>query len=42
MTVQAGLAIPAAQSGCLPMVDVFRAVVTSFKAHNWGLFGTGA
>lgn len=37
--VAAGLAVPAAQAGCLPMSDVFKLAVESFKVYDWGLFG---
>lgn len=37
-TVGAGLAVPAAQAGCLPMDEVFKLAVTSFKVYDWGLF----
>lgn len=41
-TVGAGPAVPAIQTGCLPVADVFKLVVSSFKVHNWNLFGAGA
>jgi hypothetical protein len=43
-TVGAGIAVPAEQSGCLPVQEVFRLAVSSFKVHDWNLFGgvTGA
>lgn len=37
-TVGAGMAVPAAQAGCIPMDEVFRLAVTSFKVYDWGLF----
>ncbi|MCL7026904.1 hypothetical protein MKW94_005105 [Papaver nudicaule] len=37
-SVGAGLAVPAAQSGCTPMAEVFRADVANFKVHVWNLF----
>lgn len=37
-TVGAGVAVPAAQAGCLPMDEVFKLAVTSFRVHDWGLF----
>ncbi|GLT27842.1 hypothetical protein SLA2020_028130 [Shorea laevis] len=37
--VGSGLAVPATQSGLVPMADVFKLAVTSFKVNNWGLFG---
>ncbi|XP_043703583.1 ran guanine nucleotide release factor-like [Telopea speciosissima] len=39
VTVGAGLATPAMQSGCLPMAEVFKSSVSSFKVHDWNLFG---
>ncbi|MQM18999.1 hypothetical protein Taro_051999 [Colocasia esculenta] len=42
MTVGAGPAVPAAESGCLPASEVFKLAVTSFKVHDWSLFGSGA
>ncbi|KAL2226126.1 ran guanine nucleotide release factor [Sesamum indicum] len=41
-TVGAGLPVPAAQSGCLPMADVFKSAVTTFKVNDWSLFGAVA
>ncbi|XP_057777167.1 uncharacterized protein LOC130995775 [Salvia miltiorrhiza] len=41
-TVGAGLAVPAAQSGCMPMEEVFRGAVSSFKVNDWSLFGAVA
>ncbi|KAJ3684914.1 hypothetical protein LUZ61_014078 [Rhynchospora tenuis] len=41
-TVGAGVAVPAEQSGCLPVQEVFRLAVSSFKIHDWNLFGGGA
>ncbi|KAL3646470.1 hypothetical protein CASFOL_011650 [Castilleja foliolosa] len=38
-TVGAGLAVPAAQSGRLPMAEVFKSAVSSFKVNDWSLFG---
>ncbi|KAK9286536.1 hypothetical protein L1049_014934 [Liquidambar formosana] len=37
--VGAGLAVPAAQSGCMPMAEVFKLAVSSFKVNDWSLFG---
>ncbi|XWS69728.1 hypothetical protein CRYUN_Cryun04dG0204100 [Craigia yunnanensis] len=37
-TVGAGLAIPAMQSGFMPMVEVFKLAVTNLKVNDWGLF----
>lgn len=36
--VSAGLAIPATQSGFMPMVEIFKLAVTNFKINDWGLF----
>ncbi|KAI7994351.1 putative ran guanine nucleotide release factor [Camellia lanceoleosa] len=41
-TVGAGLAVPAAQSGCVPMAEVFQLAVSSFKVNDWSLFGPAA
>ncbi|PON59200.1 Ran-interacting Mog1 protein [Parasponia andersonii] len=38
--VGAGFAAPAAQSGCMPMAEVFKLAVTTFKVNNWGVFGS--
>ncbi|CAI9096622.1 OLC1v1032813C1 [Oldenlandia corymbosa var. corymbosa] len=38
-TVGAGVAVPAAQSGRLPMAEVFKLAVTGFKVNDWNLFG---
>ncbi|XAR56015.1 hypothetical protein NMG60_11036288 [Bertholletia excelsa] len=38
-TVGAGLTTPAAQCGYMPMAEVFKLAVTSFKVNDWGLFG---
>lgn len=40
--VGAGLAIPATQAGCLPMLEVFKSAVSSFKVNDWNLFGAPA
>ncbi|XP_062082402.1 uncharacterized protein LOC133788815 [Humulus lupulus] len=37
--VGAGAATPAEHSGCMPMVEVFKLAVSTFKVNNWGLFG---
>jgi hypothetical protein len=39
-TVGAGLAVPATQAGCMPMADVFKLAVPSFKVNDWNLFGS--
>lgn len=36
--VGAGVAAPAEQSGCIPMAEVFKVAVSSFRVHNWSLF----
>ncbi|KAG9451253.1 hypothetical protein H6P81_011218 [Aristolochia fimbriata] len=41
-TVGAGLATPAIQMGSLPMSEVFKTAVSSFRVHQWSLFGSGA
>ncbi|KAL3646507.1 hypothetical protein CASFOL_011687 [Castilleja foliolosa] len=38
-TVGAGLAVPAAQSGRLPMAEVFKSAFSSIKVNDWSLFG---
>ncbi|CAN4118847.1 unnamed protein product [Withania somnifera] len=40
--VGAGVAVPAAQSGIMPMAEVFKLAVSSFKVHDWSLFGSSA
>ncbi|TMW93420.1 hypothetical protein EJD97_011727 [Solanum chilense] len=40
--VGAGMAVPAAHSGVMPMAEVFKLAVSSFKVHNWSLFGSAA
>ncbi|KAL3501402.1 hypothetical protein ACH5RR_035851 [Cinchona calisaya] len=42
ITVGAGIAVPAAQSGQMPMAEVFQLVATSFKVNDWSLFGAGS
>ncbi|XP_050215846.1 uncharacterized protein LOC126666953 [Mercurialis annua] len=37
--VGAGMAVPAAQSGYLPMSEVFKLAVSTFKVIDWNLFG---
>ncbi|KAJ6877229.1 hypothetical protein NC651_030075 [Populus alba x Populus x berolinensis] len=37
-TVGAGLPAPAAQSGFLPMAEVFKLAVSNFKVNDWNLF----
>ncbi|XP_057950178.1 uncharacterized protein LOC131145111 [Malania oleifera] len=41
-TVGAGFAVPAAQCGCMPMAEIFELAVSTFKVHDWSLFGTGS
>ncbi|WCJ22058.1 Mog1/PsbP/DUF1795-like photosystem II reaction center PsbP family protein [Euphorbia peplus] len=38
--VGAGMPAPATQSGFLPMADVFKLAVSSFKVDDWNLFGS--
>ncbi|KAF4350714.1 hypothetical protein G4B88_000852 [Cannabis sativa] len=38
--VGAGAATPAELSGCVPMLEVFKLAVSTFKVNNWGLFGS--
>ncbi|XP_060196817.1 uncharacterized protein LOC132626093 isoform X2 [Lycium barbarum] len=40
--VGAGVAVPAAHSGVMPMAEVFKLAVSSFKVHDWSLFGSAA
>ncbi|XP_055818666.1 uncharacterized protein LOC129887552 isoform X6 [Solanum dulcamara] len=40
--VGVGMAVPSAQSGVMPMAEVFKLAVSSFEVHNWSLFGSGA
>lgn len=42
VAVTAGVAVPAAQAGCMPAAEVFKLAVTSFKVHDWNLFGGAA
>ncbi|XP_050214792.1 uncharacterized protein LOC126665900 isoform X2 [Mercurialis annua] len=39
-TVGAGMAVPAAQSGCLAMSEVFKLAVSTFKVIDWNLFSS--
>lgn len=41
-TVGAGVAVPAAQSGVMPLSEVFKVAVSSFKVNDWNLFGGAA
>ncbi|XLT58846.1 hypothetical protein HN873_051450 [Arachis hypogaea] len=41
-TVGARMAVSAEQAGCIPMDDVFRLAVTSFKVYDWRLFGAAS
>ncbi|XP_021771516.1 probable ran guanine nucleotide release factor [Chenopodium quinoa] len=36
--VGAGVVSPAEQSGCMPMAEVFKLSVSSFKVNDWSLF----
>ncbi|KAI4368689.1 hypothetical protein MLD38_017219 [Melastoma candidum] len=38
-TVGSGLASSAAEAGVMPMAEVFKHAVSSFKVHDWSLFG---
>ncbi|KAK3223070.1 hypothetical protein Dsin_010095 [Dipteronia sinensis] len=40
--VGAGLAVPAAQSGIMPLSEVFKLAVSSFTVNDWSLFGPAA
>ncbi|XP_057251498.1 uncharacterized protein LOC104897935 [Beta vulgaris subsp. vulgaris] len=37
-TVGAGVVAPAEQSGCIPMAEVFKLSVSTFKVNDWSLF----
>ncbi|KAE8023280.1 hypothetical protein FH972_008996 [Carpinus fangiana] len=39
-TVGAGFAVPATQTGCTPMAEVSKLALSSFKVHDWSLFGS--
>ncbi|KAI9169163.1 hypothetical protein LWI28_007998 [Acer negundo] len=41
-TVGAGLAVPAAQSGIMPLTEVYKLAVSTFKVNDWSLFGGAA
>lgn len=38
--VGAGFSVPATQAGCMPMAEVFKLAVSSFKVNDWNLFGS--
>ncbi|TXG50893.1 hypothetical protein EZV62_023417 [Acer yangbiense] len=40
--VGAGLDVPALQSGIMPLFEVFKLAVSSFKVNDWSLFGGDA
>lgn len=40
--VGSGLVVPATQSGCMPMAEIFKVAVSSFKVNDWSLFGSAA
>ncbi|XP_027154530.1 ran guanine nucleotide release factor [Coffea eugenioides] len=42
IAVGAGVAVPAGQSGCMPMNEVFQLAATSFKVNDWSLFGAAS
>ncbi|KNA05027.1 hypothetical protein SOVF_194180, partial [Spinacia oleracea] len=37
-TVGAGVVVPAEHSGHMPIAEVFKLCVSSFKVHDWSLF----
>ncbi|KAM2781722.1 hypothetical protein COP1_011441 [Malus domestica] len=41
-TVGAGFAVPAVQSGHMPVAEVFKLAVSSFRVNDWNLFGSVA
>jgi len=41
-SVGAGLPAPAAESGRMPMAEVFKLAVSSFNVNDWGLFGAAS
>ncbi|CAE5963581.1 unnamed protein product [Arabidopsis arenosa] len=40
--VGSGLAVPASQSGIMPMCDVIKQSLSTFKVNDWNLFGSSA
>lgn len=38
-TVGPGAPVPAAATGCMPVVEAFKLCLATFKIHNWRLFG---
>ncbi|ESQ28269.1 hypothetical protein EUTSA_v10019150mg [Eutrema salsugineum] len=40
--VGAGLAVPASQSGIMPMCDVIKQSLSTFKVNDWSLFGSSS
>ncbi|KAF3519533.1 hypothetical protein DY000_02063464 [Brassica cretica] len=40
--VGSGLAVPASQSGIMPMCDVIKQSLSTFKVNDWSLFGSSA
>ncbi|KAG7586446.1 Ran-interacting Mog1 protein [Arabidopsis thaliana x Arabidopsis arenosa] len=40
--VGSGLAVPASQSGKMPMCDVIKQSLSTFKVNDWNLFGSSA
>ncbi|KAF8047329.1 hypothetical protein N665_3091s0002 [Sinapis alba] len=40
--VASGLAVPASQSGNLPMCDVIKHALSTFRVNDWSLFGSSA
>ncbi|XP_023552843.1 probable ran guanine nucleotide release factor [Cucurbita pepo subsp. pepo] len=41
-SVGSGLATPASQSGCMPMPEVFKLALSSFKVCDWSIFGANS
>ncbi|XP_010551533.1 PREDICTED: ran guanine nucleotide release factor [Tarenaya hassleriana] len=41
-TVGAGLAVPAAELGFMPVGEAIKGAVSSFKVHDWSLFGSSS
>jgi hypothetical protein len=40
--VGSGLAVPASQSGKMPMCDIIKQSLSTFKVNDWNLFGSSA
>ncbi|CAN8235895.1 unnamed protein product [Cochlearia groenlandica] len=41
-SVGSGLAVPASRSGVMPMCDVIKQSLSTFKVNDWSLFGSSA